>query len=267
MVSVDKNPLVALPPQEIPLRNTPLVRVIAQVRFPIIVSIDKSEFIASFQEELRDTYPVLRPEKKQGLVVRPHGVASAQSDMVWRFNDVDGKWRVSLAPNFIALETTSYSSRNEFLERLQAALRALSEHIGPRIVDRLGLRYIDRVSGQAVADIAKLVRSEVIGVFATPMAAYAQQSLSESLFVVPDTGAQLLARWGQIPPNSTVDPAAIEPVDTQSWILDLDMFSVESRAFNVEELMTEARTYAERIYTLFRWAVTDEFLRQYGGKV
>jgi uncharacterized protein (TIGR04255 family) len=107
----------------------------------------------------------------------------------------------------------------------------------------------------------------VIGVLATPMAANAQQSLSESLFVVPDTRAHLLARWGQIPPNRTVDPAAIEPVETQSWILDLDMFSVESRRFNIEELMTEARTYAERIYTLFRWAVTDEFLRQYGGKI
>lgn len=266
-MNADDNPLVVSPPKEIPLPNAPLVRVIAQVRFPLIVSIDKREFIASFQETLRATYPILRLEKTQGFVVGSHGVASAQSEMAWRFKDIDGKWRVSLAPSFIALETTSYSSRNDFLGRLQVALRALDEHIGPQVVDRLGLRYIDRVIDQAVDNIATLVRKEVIGVLATSMGTCAKQSLSESLFEVPNTRAKLLARWGQIPPNSTVDPAAIEPVDTRSWILDLDMFSVESRPFNVEELMTDTRTYAERIYTLFRWAVTDEFLRQYGGKI
>lgn len=264
-MSVGKNPLVATPPKEIPLRNAPLVRVIAQVRFPVIVSIEKREFIAPFQEALRDTYPALRPEKIRGFVVGPQEVAPMQSQMVWRFNDVDGKWRVSLASNFIALETTAYASRSDFLDRLQVALTGLNEHIGPKIVDRLGLRYIDRVIGQDVDDITKLVRPEVIGVLATPLAADAQQALSESLFAVPDTKAQLRARWGRVPPNRTVDPAAIEPVATPSWILDLDMFSVESRLFDTEGLVAEARTYAERIYALFRWAVTDEFLRRYGG--
>ena len=66
---INSNPLVASPPSEIPLRNAPLVRVIAQVRFPLIASIDKRGFIAAFQEGLRDTYPVLRQETIQGLVV------------------------------------------------------------------------------------------------------------------------------------------------------------------------------------------------------
>lgn len=266
-MSVDTNPLIALPPKEIPLHNAPLVRVIAQVRFPVIASIDKREFIASFQEALRDIYSVLRPEKTQNLVVRPQGVTPAPPQMVWRFNDIDGKWRVSLAPNFIALETTSYSSRSDFIERFRVALEALNEHIGPRIVERFGLRYIDRVVGQEVGDIARLVRPEMIGILATPMAAYAQQLLSASLFTIPGTKAQLLARWGQIPSHHTVDHTAIEPVADPSWILDLDMFSMGPYLFKTEVLIAEARTYAERIYTFFRWAVSDEFLRRYKGDV
>jgi len=237
------------------------------VRFPVIVSIEKREFVAPFQEALRDTYPVLRPEKIREFLMGPQEVAPAQSQVVWRFKDADEKWRVSLAPDFIALETTAYSSRSDFLNRLQVALHALTEHVGPKIVDRLGLRYIDRVTGQNVANMTMLVRPEVIGVLATPLAAYAQHALSESLFAVPDTKAQLRARWGQVPPNATVDPATLEPVETRSWILDLDMFSGALRAFDTEGLVAEARTYAERIYTLFRWAVTDEFLRRYGGDV
>ena len=68
-MSVDQNPLVAATPAEIPLRTAPLVRVIAQVRFPVIASIDTRGFIASFQEALREAYPVLRPEMTQGFVV------------------------------------------------------------------------------------------------------------------------------------------------------------------------------------------------------
>jgi uncharacterized protein (TIGR04255 family) len=264
-VNVDDNPLIATPPKEIPLRNAPLVRVITQVRFPLIASIEKREFIAPIQESLRPAYPVLRQEMTQGFVLGPQGAAPAQSAVVWRFHDVDGHWHVSLAPDFIALETTAYSNRNDFLERLQITLNALSQHVGPKIVDRLGVRYIDRVIGEDVNGIAQLVRAEMIGVLATPMAAYAQQALSESLFAVPDTKAHLRARWGQVPAYGTVDPAAIEPVETSSWILDLDMFSVESRPFDTESLAIEVRTYAERIYTFFRWAVTDEFLRRYGG--
>jgi uncharacterized protein (TIGR04255 family) len=243
------------------------MRVIAQVRFPVIVSIEKREFVAPFQEALRDTYPVLRPERIREFLMGPQEVAPVQSQVVWRFNDVDEKWRVSLAPDFIALETTAYASRGDFMNRLQVALRSLSEHIGPKIVDRLGLRYIDRVSGQNVDDITMLVRPEVSGVLATPLAASAQHALSESLFMVPEAKSQLRARWGQVPPHGTVDPAVLEPVETLSWILDLDMFSLGSRPFDTEALVAEARTYAERIYALFRWVVTDEFLRRYGGEL
>ena len=43
------NPLVGSPPAEVPLTDPPLVRVIAQVRFPTILSVENAEFIAPFQ--------------------------------------------------------------------------------------------------------------------------------------------------------------------------------------------------------------------------
>lgn len=36
--------------------------------------------------------------------------------------------------------------------------------------------------------------------------------------------------------------------------------------FDVGRVIAEAKRYAERIYTIFRWAVTDEFLVRYAGK-
>lgn len=267
IVNTVYDPLTAAIPAEIPLPNAPLVRVIAQVRFPPVLSIEKRDFVASFQEAIRARYPILRAEQTQGLVVGPQGAAPLSPQIIWRFSDVEERWRVSLAPDFAAIETTAYRSRKDFFARFTSLVQALAEQVSPKIVDRIGIRYIDRVTGEAVRDLGQLVRPEVLGVAATAAAEYARYTLSESVFAVPELSAQLLARWGLLPKGGTVDPAAIEPSTEPSWILDLDLFRTESRAFDPGEIVETAQSYAERIYAFFRWVVTDDFLRRYGGHV
>ncbi|MDQ3264471.1 MAG: TIGR04255 family protein [Myxococcota bacterium] len=259
------DPLVAPLPTEVPLKDAPLVRVIAQVRFPEILSVEQREFVAPFQEAIRATYPVLRQEQTQDFMVGPSQVASIKPQVVWRFADLKGEWRVSLAAQFLALETTRYTSRADLLGRLRVVLEALEAHLQPSLSDRLGLRYIDRISGDSVADIATLVRPEVRGINGTVAASHAALSMTESFFEVGV--AQLRARWGQLPANFTLDPLALEAVAEKSWVLDLDMFSSAPMPFSVEGMLASVQGYAERIYTVFRWAVTDEFLRRYGGVV
>ncbi|MBI2215903.1 MAG: TIGR04255 family protein [Candidatus Rokubacteria bacterium] len=264
-MSLIEDPLVAPPAIEVPLKNAPLVRVIAQVRFPAILAIEQPDFVAPFQETLRATYPVLRKEQAQGLLIAPAGVASVKPQTAWRFADVDGHWRVSLTPDFLALETTNYRSRSEFLTRLRAVVAALGEHVEPKLIDRLGVRFIDRITGAAVDDITKLVRSEVRGIIGTAAGSHVVHTLSETMFELDD--ARVVARWGCLPPETTIDPGAIEPVPDKSWILDLDMFTAKPVPFVADQVVKDAERYAERIYTFFRWAVTDDFLRRYGGKL
>ena len=109
------------------------------------------------------------------------------------------------------------------------------------------------------------MRPEVAGILATPLAEDAHELVSQTLFRLPGSNGQLRARWGRVPARSTVDPAAVDPVDEPSWILDIDAFRQESSAFDVESIGSRARTLAERIYSFFRWVVTDEFHRRYGG--
>lgn len=260
----DVDPLVAAPPAEVPLTDAPLVRVIAQLRFPEVLSIEQREFVAPFQEAIRSRYPVLRQEQAQGILVGPGGIATAKQQVAWRFSDQEGRWRVSLAPNFIALETTKYTNRKEFFERLRGVTEALGEHVEPAQIDRIGIRYIDRITGDAVEEISRLVRAEVRGIVGTSSASHVLHALSESLFDLGD--ARVLARWGCLPPGATFDPSAFEPVSEKSWILDLDMFSAQPTPFDVDDVVAASRQFAERIYTIFRWAVTNDFLVRYGGK-
>lgn len=265
-----ENPLTASAPREILLPKAPLVRVIARINFPPVVSIGKPDFIAPFQEALRSAYPVLRPEQALGLVFSSFGGGAPptpQTQTTWRFSDVENAWRVSLASNFLAIETTAYKSRADFVERAKFVVNALAEHINPQVVDRLGLRFINRVVGAPIENLAKYVRPEVVGILGSEVASNVRHSVSESLFEIPQQKGQLLARWARLPPNATVDPAAIEGINEPSWLLDLDMFSTEASAFTGKQVLTKVSDYADRIYTFFRWAVTDEFLKLYEGRL
>ena len=240
------------------------MRVIAQVRFPLIVSIERREFIAPFQEAIRDTYPVLRQEQTQALVVTPTGPAPIAPQATWRFADLQEEWRVSLTPNFLALESTAYTSRTDFLRRLDDVVKALDKHVAPKLVDRLGVRFIDRVVGGAVEEIERLVRPEVRGIVGVVAAGRMQHTITESVFTTEE--ARLLARWGILPPHQTIDPSGIEPQNEPSWILDLDMASARPFPFSGARIVADAKHFAERIYAFFRWVVTEDFLRHYGGK-
>ncbi len=260
---VDTNPLTAKPPQEVPLKNAPLVRVIAQVMFSPIVSIEKKDFVGSFQEAIRDKYPILQPQQTHSFAFSPQGIVPIAPQVTWRFLNTTASWRVSLAPNFVALETTAYLSRSDFLERLQSILTAVNEAFHPD-VQRFGLRYIDRLVGQNLTDISSLVKPEIAGIAA---ADFTHQTINESLFIMPDGEEKITARWGLIPTGVTFDPDAIEPIAEASWILDLDMSLAKNREFSVEGLIKEGNYFSERLYTFFRWAIQDEFLRRFGGEL
>jgi uncharacterized protein (TIGR04255 family) len=261
------NPLVAPVPQEVPLEAAPLVRVVAQVRFPLVASIEQRDFIAPFQEAVRREYPALRPEKTFGMVLGGGGLVETQAPTTtWRFEDISGDWRASLAPSFVALETTRYSSRADFLERFERLLRATSDHVDPQVVDRLGIRYIDRVPWSSPEDFGRLVSADVAGPLLWPVGDMVKQAITQSIFMLPDDAGELMVRWGLVPANSTVDPSAVEPCDSPSWLLDLDAYVNRTQSFNVEALLDSTRLFAERVYTFFRWMVTEEFLRQFGGR-
>jgi uncharacterized protein (TIGR04255 family) len=241
--------------------------VVAQVRFPLVAAIERRDFIAPFQEAVRREYPALRPEKSIEMVLGANGVVWTQAPTtVWRFEDASGHWRASLAPGFVALETTRYSSRADFLDRFERLLQATRDHVDPQLVDRLGIRYIDQICWNGPEDFRPLVSADIAGLLLSPLGTMLKQAIAQNVFELPDGAGELMARWGLVPAGSTVDPSAVPPVDFPSWILDLDAYVTGTQSFSVEVLMDRTRLFAERIYTFFRSVVTEDFLRRFGGQ-
>jgi uncharacterized protein (TIGR04255 family) len=258
------------PVPEIALPRAPLVFVVAQVRFERLASVSSESFIGGFQEAIRGVYPVMRREQQAGVLIGPSGpIAQAESSNAWRFDERPERWQVTLAPDFVALSTTRYTRRRDLIDRLRDVVTAAQEHLQLRFCDRLGVRYIDRVTDEdLLGRLAELVRREVLGTTGVdPGEAGVQQAhtFSDSTYRLRES-VELHGRWGLLPPQTTFDPS-VEPADARSWVLDLDAYTTQQDAFDPAALTARAEALCERVYRFFRWAVTDEFLTVHGGQL
>ena len=254
---------------EVPLSRSPLVNVIAQVRFPQVMKIESDAgFVAPFQEAIRKDYPILRPERQLGVLIGPGGVQPQDAGTVWRFETKDpDAWQVTLASTFVSLSAKRYTRRSDLLQRLAVVLHALEAWLSPNVCDRIGVRYVDRISGEQLPRLNSLVRSEVLGVAGDEKAmgdAQVVHALSDSLFRLSDA-SELRGRWGTLPPGATYDPG-IEPSREPSWVLDLDHYISKQEDFDLAAIGGTVAEFCERIYTFFRWVVTDDFLTEYGAE-
>lgn len=266
-------PLNPTPTPEVPLPGAPMVRVIAQARFPPILTIRNPDRVAVLQEALRETYPNLSQDQVHGIELTSGQTPNVRHSLIWRLADAekDPRWRVSLGVDFVALETSSYDSRDDFLDRLRTVVFAVEQAFNPAAASRLGLRYIDQLTGEAIDHVNKLIKPEILGIIQplgdpSPRLGESVIHLMTGAEFLAKDGARVQGRWGKLPANVTYDPDALEPSDNPSWILDLDMFTTKSQPFASENLLTTATGFAKCLYWLFRQMVTEEFLKFYGGK-
>ena len=132
-----------------------------------------------------------------------------------------------------------------------------------QLVQTLDEQQIGKALQQnTLTSIRDLIHPALLGVMGTGLAGNVVHTLTESRFHRPEF--DLVARWGILPPGASVDPNAIEPVASQSWILDLDLSTSVPSGFDLDAIIARGAMFAERAYTVFRWAVADAFLERYG---
>lgn len=128
--------------------NAPVHEVICQLRFPTILSINTTE-PADFQEAIRDEFP--RYAKKQEnlppkVIRTADGKAQVQPQAPltnYHFLSTDGRWKINLTRDFIALSTLSYTSWEEFAAHLDKTLASFIKLYRPAYFQRVGLRYVN----------------------------------------------------------------------------------------------------------------------------
>lgn len=264
MPGTAQHPFSGPPPDTIPLDPPPLAQVLVQVRFSATPAVVLDEFFAPVQRALSDRYPIASKDHEVLFPMGPNSEQGMQTSQLWRLRDDTSTWRVTVAPVFASLETSAYPGHEEFFLRFEEVLALVGEHLQPARVERLGVRYVNRLDEpQDIARLEELVRPEMCGIASLDDSGVVpEHAFTQSLFVLGS--ARLAARWGILPPGTTTDPA-LTPTDRTSWLLDIDVFDEEPRAFDVVALRQTAYEYSRHEYQFFRWAIQPEFLLRFGA--
>jgi uncharacterized protein (TIGR04255 family) len=258
-------------PGDVPLPRAPLIRTLAQIRFPTFSAFmaDEDGVARRFAAALAKDYPLFQVGNEVAVTITPEGVTQKPGiGRIWKLGSADESWHVTLSQTFLSLDTSAYTRRSDFAAKLAEAWSAFTDIARPPFVERLGVRYVNRLAEPSqLARLSELVRGEVLGVMMAPEAGSELLSaFNEALFKLDD-GASVQARWGMLPPGMIHDPT-LPPVASQSWLLDLDAFHEWVPAANPGDNIADASAELSlRAYQFFRWAVTDEYLREFGGEV
>lgn len=253
------------PPQEIKLTRAPLARVIGQVRFPPNLALAQPEEVSGFQKAIRRAYPVLSRMEMPDVSINATGELKVSPATVWKFSDAQNQWDVAVSTTFVALETRSYVDRSDFMTRFTTVLEAADAEFSPQVATRVGLRYVNRITGPALDKLSVLVRPEMQGMTSLPLEGMVKLTMTESQLELPEGAGKLALRHGLMPAHSTYDPSSLEPLATPSWVLDIDASKESSMTFDPTELSELSRQFADWSYRLFRWVVTDQFLQEHGA--
>lgn len=248
--SVKTMPPVFPPVERIELAVPMLELVICQVRFPRILALTPNQAPADFQQRLRATYPIALEQNQGNVEIGATSAVRLSSSIFWAFQDRDAEWTVSLSPTFLSLETNSYLRFNEFIVRFADVLAIARDLYPIEIRDRLGLRYVDRVSKEKHPGLSEdwpnLLPPVVLPLREMRGAGEPQTSLLESRFAYDDRVLAIRALY---------QDQGFEGTIHNQLILDFDCYSERRGEFEgIEQILRE---YHDTTYRAFRWMVGD----------
>lgn len=229
-----------------------LGEVICQLRFPEILSINTTP-PAEFQEAIREAFPAYTA-RKEPAILKP-GTPPSQPGMNYQFATADGVWRVNLTSRFISLATSHYTRWEDFAAKLDKPLAAFIRIYRPAYFERVGLRYLNFISRNALdlnsTPFRDIIAPTYLGLLSDPEVAEAgaARTTVDADFAIKagcrtkiHAGPGMIRRPGQ---NDT------EP----KFILDFDLYMPGKLALNLSA--GALHTLHAQAYPLFRGAITD----------
>jgi uncharacterized protein (TIGR04255 family) len=247
-----------------PLARSPLAVVVFQVRFEQNLAVAAGDTLLRIHEHLRGPDgPYPRVESQQmvsaqvqiGSVGWAQPIPPTQPVRGLRMRSNDGTWILSVMPDFLSLETTAYTTwTQDFRHRVEEILEAINEHVRPRVEERIGLRYVNRISEPEVvtpADFRGLISNGLLGPAADDFWATGITGIQQQIEVHVDADIQCVLRHGTIPRSTGFG--------IEGYLLDLDLFRQQPRKFDLEHIVSSSDQLNEAATAVFHESLTPEY--------
>jgi len=132
--------------------NAPLQLVACEVAYALVPGADISSARDVLYEHLGDRYPLPGPSPASLTVTVGAGGPMPQLAQGFRFLNLERTQSVAVSPASIILESSRYHRFEDLLDQAVAAVEALGAGVRIAATSRIGLRYIDEVSLNALPD-------------------------------------------------------------------------------------------------------------------
>jgi uncharacterized protein (TIGR04255 family) len=242
--------------------NNPLKVVVTQIRFPAMFGLTEPSALAGFQAAFGRRYPSALPRIPNITVtIGPAGTAETVTDAgPVRLASEDGMWVVSIANDWIALETKAYESWLGFRDRLEELVVAIPEAVRPHRTTRIGLRYVDQIQARNVAtpsDWREYIVPGLIGgadslIFDERLV----QGLQQLSFRIDDSAINVRHGYVQNPPEADFP---------STYVIDTDLFTETEQAFDWAAILDRINRYHDLAWNLFRRSITPAAVDLLGG--
>lgn len=166
------------------------------------------------------------------------------------FLAVDGKAFIQVGPRLLAVNCLKpYPTWEVFKPRIQDAFRALTDVVETKGLQRIGLRYVNRIE--------ILGRSINLGDY-FEFRPFLGQSLPQKDMTGFLLGCILSFADGRDACKLQLTNAAPEKTDNVSFVLDLDYFVNEPRAVSENEALEWVESAHQRVDETFEGCITDK---------
>lgn len=244
---------VQLPaPKTDTLNRAPLELVVWQVRHERLPDTGPSRALA-IRDGLDDQYPNIGQGDTAELIIAPSQMVAGERTTGWQLKSADGLWTVVLMPDFFALESSRYTTWSEFYRRANDLIRVIDEVGGPALIQRVGLRYVDRIITDSAArphEWEGLLEAPILG-----MAGHADLgaavTVAQTVSVMDFGSAQVILR------SSCATDANSK--NGYSTVLDTDCFTATAEAYDAQRLRTTTNDLHILSLQVFQAVLTKEF--------
>ncbi len=240
------------------LERTHMEAAVAEVRFvPGRDELPEASAVAVWNALGKDRLPIFERHAVStvNLTVTPNGAdQTTQAQHGWVLASNDRRTVVTLLPSMVVVQTAAYARYSTSLgDPLRVALRTFAEATGASVVQRLGLRYINRLQDAAASSPA-FWRDHVRPAFAGPL--------------VGETGGLVEALHQQV--QFKLDESAAARVQSgvfreqgvderYSFLVDLDVFREQALDFDETLVADMTRQLNRTALALFTQVLSEKY--------
>lgn len=240
-------------------RKNQLGEVICQLRFPEILTIEANAPV-DFQEAIRDEFPRYSVRKETPMPKLSGAPGNLQLEKQpqnnnYQFMSADGVWRVNLTSRFIFLACSRYTCWEDFAAKLDKPLAAFIKIYRPAYFERVGLRYLNFISRNALGlqgiPYRELIQPQYLGLLS-------DEDVQEGATTRATVDSELAIRGGcraKIHAGPGLVKRAGQQDQEPKFVLDLDLYMLGNVAVNLSA--GSLQTLHAQADSIFRGAITD----------